>query len=81
MTPQSPKPSCHDVITSQWIPSTADSTAGQVSGYGVITNIINGGIECGQGYSIAQQVSRIGFLMHFSDIMRVGYGDNLDCNN
>ncbi|KAI8536868.1 hypothetical protein RHMOL_Rhmol10G0289800 [Rhododendron molle] len=81
MTPQYSKPSCHDVITGQWTPSAADSAAGRVPGYGVITNIINGGLECGQGFSTAQQVSRIGYLMHFSDIVGVGYGENLDCNN
>ncbi|KAE9445552.1 hypothetical protein C3L33_22550, partial [Rhododendron williamsianum] len=81
MTPQSPKPSCHDVINGQWTPSAADSAVGRVPGYSVITNIINSGLECGQGFCTAQQVSRIGFLMHFSDIMGVGYGENLDCNN
>jgi len=47
MTPQSPKPSCHDVILGNWAPSDADAAAGRVPGYGAITNIINGGIECG----------------------------------
>ncbi|KAG5530089.1 hypothetical protein RHGRI_030449 [Rhododendron griersonianum] len=79
MTPQSPKPSSHDVITGRWTPSEADS-AGRVPGYGVITNIINGGIECGKG-STTQQEDRIGFYKHYSDILGVGYGDNLDCNN
>ncbi|CAK9159301.1 unnamed protein product [Ilex paraguariensis] len=27
MTPQSPKPSCHDVITGTWRPSAADTAA------------------------------------------------------
>ncbi|KAE9444745.1 hypothetical protein C3L33_23357, partial [Rhododendron williamsianum] len=80
MTPQSPKPSSHDVITGRWTPSEADSAAGRVPGYGVITNIINGGIECGKG-STTQQEDRIGFYKHYSDILGVGYGDNLDCNN
>ncbi|CAK9157222.1 unnamed protein product [Ilex paraguariensis] len=59
MTPQSPKPSCHDVITGTWRPSAADTAAGRVPGYGVITNIINGGIECGKG-SNPQVEDRIG---------------------
>ncbi|KAE9450256.1 hypothetical protein C3L33_17851, partial [Rhododendron williamsianum] len=80
MTPQSPKPSSHDVITGRWTPSAADSAAGRVPGYGVITNIINGGIECGKG-STTQQEDRIGFYKHYSDILGVGYGNNLDCNN
>ncbi|KAF2301221.1 hypothetical protein GH714_020936 [Hevea brasiliensis] len=46
MTPQFPKPSCHDVITGQWSPTGHDISAGRAPGYGVITNIINGGLEC-----------------------------------
>ena len=49
MTPQGNKPSSHDVIIGKWTPSAADTAAGRVPGYGVITNIINGGIECGHG--------------------------------
>ncbi|CAL5377981.1 unnamed protein product [Camellia sinensis] len=45
----SPKPSCHDVISERWTPTAADRSAGRVPGFGVITNIINGGIECGHG--------------------------------
>nr|AUN87468.1 chitinase [Camellia fraterna] len=80
MTPQSPKPSCHSVITGQWTPSSADRAAGRLPGYGVITNIINGGIECGKG-SVSHQEDRIGFYKRYSDIFGVGFGSNLDCNN
>lgn len=80
MTPQSPKPSSHDVITGRWTPSAADSAAGRVPGYGVITNIINGGLECGKG-SIPRQEDRIGFYKRYCDMMGVPYGNNLDCNN
>ncbi|KAH7518305.1 endochitinase [Ziziphus jujuba] len=80
MTPQSPKPSCHDVITGRWKPSAADSAAGRASGYGVITNIINGGIECGKGRNDKVE-DRIGFYKRYCDLLRVGYGNNLDCYN
>ncbi|KAJ4715110.1 Endochitinase (Chitinase) [Melia azedarach] len=80
MTPQSPKPSCHDVITGRWQPSAADTQAGRVPGYGVITNIINGGIECSKG-SNPQMQDRIGFYKRYCDILGVSYGNNLDCNN
>ncbi|KAK7827944.1 endochitinase, partial [Quercus suber] len=52
MTPQANKPSSHDVITGNWRPSSSDTSAGRVPGYGVITNIINGGIECGRDIMI-----------------------------
>ncbi|KAL4616460.1 hypothetical protein ACB092_07G200600 [Castanea dentata] len=60
MTPQSPKPSCHDVITGNWNPSSVDIASSRLLGYGTTTNIINGGLECGQGLN-AQVESRIGF--------------------
>ncbi|KAF3434820.1 hypothetical protein FNV43_RR21906 [Rhamnella rubrinervis] len=78
MTPQSPKPSCHDVITGSWTPSATDIAANRTSGYGVITNIINGGIECGSGPNDAG-VNRIGFYERYSTMLGVDMGDNLDC--
>ncbi|XP_031094733.1 basic endochitinase-like [Ipomoea triloba] len=81
MTPQPPKPSSHDVITGKWTPSAADKTAGRVPGYGVITNIINGGIECGKGSSTPQEKDRIGFYKRYCGILGVGVGSNLDCAN
>nr|AHX74093.1 putative chitodextrinase [Eucommia ulmoides] len=80
MTPQSPKPSCHDVITGRWSPSGADTAAGRLPGFGTVTNIINGGLECGHGSDPRVQ-DRIGFYRRYCDILGVGYGDNLDCGN
>ncbi|KAL6222194.1 hypothetical protein ACLB2K_005586 [Fragaria x ananassa] len=73
MTPQSNKPSSHDVITGRWNPSAADISAGRVPGYGVITNIINGGLECGRGQD-GRVVDRIGFYRRYSDILGVSPG-------
>ncbi|CAI9761667.1 unnamed protein product [Fraxinus pennsylvanica] len=78
--PQTPKPSCHDAISGRWRPLPADSTAGRVPGYGVVTNIINGGIECGKG-SNPKVEDRIGFYKRYCDLLGVGYGPNLDCYN
>ncbi|KAL4654770.1 hypothetical protein ACB092_01G403900 [Castanea dentata] len=80
MTPQASKPSSHNVIIGSWTPSAADTSAGQVPGYGVITNIVNGGKECGQG-SNDKVADRIGFYKRYCDILGVSYGDNLDCYN
>ncbi|GLT54414.1 hypothetical protein SLA2020_276140 [Shorea laevis] len=80
MTPQGNKPSSHDVIIGKWMPSAVDRSAGRVPGYGVITNIINGGEECGKGPN-NKAADRIGFYKRYCDILGVGYGDNLDCNN
>ncbi|GJN14276.1 hypothetical protein PR202_gb01078 [Eleusine coracana subsp. coracana] len=78
MTPRDNKPSCHAVITGEWRPSPADNAAGRVPGYGVITNIINGGLECGHG-SDPRVADRIGFYKRYCDVFGIGYGDNLDC--
>ncbi|XP_050226916.1 endochitinase-like [Mercurialis annua] len=80
MTPQANKPSSHNVIIGQWTPSGADRAANRVPGYGVITNIINGGLECGRG-SNNYVASRIGFYRRYCDILGVSYGNNLDCYN
>ncbi|GAB2271424.1 hypothetical protein Dimus_006262 [Dionaea muscipula] len=81
MTPQWNKPSSHDVITGNWSPSSADQAAGRLPGYGVITNIINGGLECGRGGPDSRVESRIGFYTRYCDILGVNPGNNLDCYN
>lgn len=80
MTPQSPKPSSHDVITGRWSPSAADIGANRLPGYGTITNIINGGLECGHGDD-PRVNDRIGFYRRYCQILGVSPGANLDCNN
>lgn len=79
MTPQSPKPSCHDVVIGAWVPSPEDVNAGRVPGYGMTTNIINGGLECGGPGPDARVESRIGFYMRYCDIYGITYGNKLDC--
>ncbi|CAJ1930613.1 unnamed protein product [Sphenostylis stenocarpa] len=80
MTPQGNKPSCHDVITNRWTPSSADIAANRVPGYGVITNIINGGVECGNGPTSSSN-DRIGFYKRYCDVLGLPSGSNLDCSN
>ncbi|CAL4908084.1 unnamed protein product [Urochloa decumbens] len=80
MTARDNKPSCHDVITGRWVPSAADRAAGRgTPGYGVVTNIINGGIECGHGAD-PRVADRIGFYKRYCDTFGIGYWDGLDCD-
>ncbi|RCV46680.1 hypothetical protein SEVIR_9G555700v4 [Setaria viridis] len=81
MTPQSPKPSCHAVMTDVWAPSAADRAAGRLPGYGLTTNIINGGQECGRGQGTDGAKDRVGYYKRYCDMLRVGYGDNMACKN
>ncbi|GAY46102.1 hypothetical protein CUMW_094390 [Citrus unshiu] len=80
MTAQPPKPSCHEVIIDEWKPSANDVNAGRLPGYGLTTNIINGGIECGHGGNAAVR-NRIGFFTTFCGKFGIQPGDNLDCSN
>ncbi|CAN6337673.1 unnamed protein product [Urochloa humidicola] len=80
MTARDNKPSCHAVITGQWAPTAADRAAGRgTPGYGVVTNVINGGIECGHGPD-TRAADRIGFYKRYCDAFRIGYGSSLDCD-
>jgi len=78
MTAQGNKPSSHDVALGRWTPTAADNAAGRVPGYGVITNIINGGLECGMGQNDAN-VDRIGYYTRYCGILGTTTGSNLDC--
>ncbi len=80
MTPQSPKPSCHAVMTGGYVPSPADVTAGRVAGFGLTVNIINGGLECGRGADDRVN-DRIGFYERFTSILGTDPGPNLDCGS
>ncbi|KAL7237134.1 hypothetical protein ACSBR1_020243 [Camellia fascicularis] len=80
MTPHSPKPSCHDVISCRWTPTAADRLASRVLGFGVITNIITGGIERGHVSDPSVQ-DRIGFFKRYCQVLGVSPGNNLDCAN
>ena len=81
MTPQYPKPSCHDAM----IPNKLKDTS---NGYGIgaTINIINGGVECNSGSSILEQVTdRLNFYQRFCNLFNVSFelygGNNINnCN-
>jgi hypothetical protein len=77
VTPQFPKPSCHDIITNHWIPSQKDIASGRVPGFGAVVNVINGGIECGNG--IRDSKYRYGYYRFFCLYFQVDPGPNANC--
>jgi len=79
MTPQSPKPSCHDAIIGQWVPSASDEAAGRVPGFGMTINIINGGLECNQPTD-ARVEDRVEFFRRYVDILGTTTGPDLYCD-
>jgi predicted chitinase len=65
MTPQTYKPSAHDVLIGKWQPKPDDKAKNRMPGFGMTINIINGAVECGQGENIYSMNDRIGFYQYF----------------
>ncbi|BDD12764.1 hypothetical protein FUAX_51960 (plasmid) [Fulvitalea axinellae] len=86
MTPQFPKPSCHQaMIPGIWTPSSADQSVGRKQGFALTIAIINGGVECGGPNEKAQ-----GRFKHFEVFAKAlntstgldgGDDTDLDCRN
>ncbi|WOK96054.1 chitinase 10 [Canna indica] len=82
MTERRPKPSCHDVMVGRYWPTAADIQANRTAGFGLVTNIINGGLECGIPDD-SRVNDRIGFFTRYAgaQLFDVDVGPNLDCAN
>ena len=79
MTPQTQKPSAHDVMIGKWQPKAADITQNRKPGFGMTINIINGAVECGQGDAMFNMNDRIGFYRYF--LKKFGVNDpNCACS-
>jgi len=70
MTAQNPKPSCHDAMTGAWQPTAADTAVGRVPGYGMVTNIINGGLECSMPTN-SKVVDRVEYYKRYAGVLNV----------
>ncbi|HCM9311233.1 glycoside hydrolase family 19 protein [Enterobacter kobei] len=81
--PQPPKPSMLQVIDGTWQPNDHDKANGLVPGFGVTTQIINGGVECGGPTEIAQSENRIKYYKEFANYLKVPVPANevLGCAN
>ncbi|WP_082035897.1 chitinase [Pedobacter lusitanus] len=78
MTPQGTKPSAHEVIIGKWRPSAADLSKGWTAGFGMVTNIINGAIECNSGEAVAAMKNRTDYYQHYLQIF--GLKDTRQCS-
>jgi len=81
--PQPPKPSMLHVVDGTWVPNQHDLDYGLTKGFGVTTNIINGGVECGGSTEIAQSLNRIEYYKKFANYLGVNIPSNevLGCAN
>ena len=72
--PQPPKPSMLEVIDGTWQPNDVDAQANMKPGFGVTTNIINGGLECRTGAGNPEDVrsqNRISYYKSFSEYLDI----------
>jgi hypothetical protein len=81
MTPQFPKPSCHDIMVENWKPNDNDIQKGRQPGFGATVNVINGGIECGNGTPFEKTAYRYKYYLFFCNYFHVSPGNNIECND
>ncbi len=81
MTPQFPKPSCHDIMTGRWTPTADDIQKGRLPGFGATVNVINGGVECGTGADSSKTKYRYQYYQYFCNYFHVSPGDNISCSS
>lgn len=74
--PQPPKPSMLHVIDGTWQPNSEDIANGLTKGFGVTTQIINGGVECGGSVEVQQSVNRIDYYRNFAAYLNVTIADS-----
>ena len=82
MTPSKPKPSMHDVMTGYFVPDAVDLANNITGSFATTINIINGGIECGQGLGVNEAVqARASYFSSWLAYFLLPSEDNLDCGN
>lgn len=82
MTPQAPKPSCHDVMVENWQPTADDIAKGRdKSRFGMTINVINGGQECNKGDALSSPLDRIGFYERYAELMGVTIENYCNCGS
>lgn len=67
MTPQTPKPSMHDIVVGHWEANSEDLAAGITAGFGATVNVINGGLECRATTEAQQVLWRVSYYESFMD--------------
>ncbi|MBL4679011.1 MAG: hypothetical protein JKY70_22890 [Mucilaginibacter sp.] len=79
MTPETHKPSAHDVMIGKWQPKDTDKAKGRTPGFGMTIVIVNGELECNKGEDNYSMKDRIGFYQFF--LQKLGISDpNCACS-
>ncbi|MEO6521087.1 MAG: chitinase [Mucilaginibacter sp.] len=74
MTPQTYKPSAHNVMADNWKPNADDVARGRTPGFGMTINIVNGAEECNKGEAVFAMTDRAGYYQYF--LKKLGVSDN-----
>jgi hypothetical protein len=74
--PQPPKPAMLHVIDGTWQPNALDIQSGLLPGFGVTTQIINGGVECGGSTEQAQSSNRLTYYKSLAQYLHVPIANN-----
>ena len=69
--PQPPKPSMLHIVDGTWQPNDRDKSNGLLPGFGVTTQVINGGVECGGSTEHLQSQNRIDYYYEFAAYLGV----------
>lgn len=80
LTPQYPKPSCHDIIIGKWVPTDDDFAKGRIPGFGATVNVINGGVECGNLNEQERTLYRYRYFDFFCNYFKILTGGNISCS-
>jgi len=78
MTPQTHKPSAHNVMVGVWQPKASDTAKGRAPGFGMTINIINGEVECNKGEDNYSMKDRMKFYQYF--LGKLGVQDSTNCS-
>ena len=79
MTPDTHKPSAHDVMIGKWQPNNADKAEGRMPGFGMTIDIVNGEVECNKGDNVFSMTDRINYYQYF--LKQLGAADpNCACS-
>lgn len=67
----------------KFTPTAADNKAKRVAGFGLTTNIINGGLECGSAYPTnkLKHDDRVAYYTRYVGLFGVTVGDNPSCQD
>jgi hypothetical protein len=65
-------------MVGKYVATKDDIAANRTAGFGLVTNIVNGWLEC--GIPNDERVNdRIGFFKRYTKLFNVDTGPNLDC--